>query len=186
MADDSTSQFTLERLNDRVNRLTAESTQRKQTIRNLKAELEKITAERDELSKAKAPPEAEELNRLRTELRTVKHLEGFRGLIGDKELKLNGQVKPERLMALIGYAPESDDFDAKTVKKQIEALKESDPYLFTEADTPSAAEPAGSQKTPDWASRGVPQQPGERVTLTSQHLRDPVFMLTQFQDDAAK
>jgi hypothetical protein len=159
------------RLEASLEQANAESKRRKDEKATLKAELEDMRAL------------AKEAGTLRGELRTIKHREAAKGLYEDKELGLNPKVPVDRLLTILDYKPENDEFSLEAVKEKLSSLKETDAYLFAEK-----TDGAESPKTPvaEWA------RPGERgksntkpVALTPAHLSDPVFM-QQYQNSLSE
>lgn len=189
----------IKRLNDANSKLSAEATRRKEAMRSLCKTLgvkdsndlqtlvkemaqhgtyRDILKDRDTLKSEIATPGElkKQLQAAQSEVRLLKHTREFEALRDDKDLGIRPEVKPERLMSLIGYQPESDDFDAKTVKAAILGLKETDPYLFGSASSEAKSPPT----TPKWAARGASGQSEGSGEITSEQLRDPTFMLSQF------
>ena len=83
--------------------------------------------------------------------------------------------------SLLDYKPVADEFDKKAVKKLLTDLKESDPYLFTEAadNGKGVKGKAVSQEVSGlggaWG-RGSQPNPMETEVLSDENLRDPQFM----------
>lgn len=192
----STLRSEIDRLNSRLTQAASESTRRKETLRGVcqalgvanNAELgqvvaelraaggyKAVAAEREKLKTASQPGELQsQLEEARGQLRQLKHREGLKGLYGDKDLGLNPNVPVERLETILGYKPDSDDFDARAVREKVAALKTSDPYLFG-SDATSQAQSA--QPLP-WGGRGASGQPVSGPVLTEAQLRDPLYMLS--------
>jgi hypothetical protein len=134
----------------------------------------KLATEVEQLRKATP----EQLKREHAEavgkLRTLAHRDGIKALYGD--LGINPQVPVERLMGVMNYLPDGDQFDAEAVKGKIAALKTSDPYLFgTGATAGDQSQPA----PPAWAGRGASGQSAPGANFTEAQLRDPEFMLRE-------
>lgn len=153
-------------------------------LRSVVADVERRGGLQKLLKAADNPSELQKrLDQATAEVRQLKHGREFDKLVADPQLKLAKGVTSERLMQLIGYQPDSDEFDARAVREKIAALAKTDAYLFTAEGQPAQSQGSGGV-TPTWAARGASEQPatpGE--TLTSAHLRDPAFMLTQFGRD---
>ena len=203
MADDAASvslQREIERLNARITQLSGENARRKGTVRELCAALgvtsgaelqDAVNALRSAGGLAKLRGEVETLrtkanptelqakyDQAVTELRTIKHREGLKGLYADKDLGLNPDVPVERLEAILGLKPEGDAFDAGKAKAAVGELKTkgTDPYLFG----PGRGDDGGGQTQPPapaWGGRGVSGVQSGVRELTVAQLRDPTFML---------
>lgn len=171
-------------------RLVAENTRRKTTNRDLQSKLTAATTDltqtikdRDQLkSKVDKTPASdnEEVEGLRTQVRSYRHRDGLAELAYGKDIGLSKSVPIDRLMRLIDYKPVAEDFDAAAVKKTLLALKETDSYLFGES-----AAGNGRQGTPvsqaitglgSAFGRGSSPGPVEEQVLSEEQLRSPVFM----------
>jgi hypothetical protein len=125
------------------------------------------------------------MDRLRGELRTFKHREGISQLAYSPEVGLNKSVPVDRLMKLIDYKPETDDFNPQSVKQVLVGLKQSDPYLFGEGGTatsPQAPGQGAAALNPSVAAmggalgRGSSPSPFAQSGPTPEQMRDPGFM----------
>lgn len=162
-----------EKLTKQVETATGESTRRKAELKELRTEMEGLRTK------------ASEAETLRGELRLTKHRDGLKSLYSDEELGLNSKIPVEKLMKLIDYKPESDEFDAAAVKEKLAALKESDSYIFVEK---SGEEPVTPQPpAPKWANRGASDAKTVKNTpLTEAQMRDPAYMAAYFKAQSKK
>lgn len=148
--------------------------------RKLSADLDAARARAD----ADPAQVQKDLDAARGELRTLRHRGGFAEIAGDKALGLAPGVSPERLMTLAGWKADADQFDPKAARSAVEALKATDPYLFAAGQTAGGSAPQPGQTPPappEWAARGATGQTVAGAPPTDAQLRDPVYMLTQFQ-----
>jgi hypothetical protein len=125
-----------------------------------------------------------ENEKLRGELRGIKHRTGFEGLYQDKELGLNPAVSPERLMGILGYTADADEFNASAVRARVLKLKESDPYLFGGAGQAGSngngngnGQAQSQAPAPAWLGRGSAAPAEAPLELSVDQMRDPVYML---------
>jgi hypothetical protein len=177
-------------------RLVSENTRRKAANRDLTAKLATASAdltqsnsERDRYkSRAEKNPagDNEELEGLRTTIRSYKHRDGLSELAYGPDIGLNRSVPIDRLMKLIDYKPVADEFDPKAAKQMLIALKDSDAYLFGETAVANGQPPrqghVAAALAPGVAAlgsalgRGSSPSPLEAQALSEEQLRDPVFM----------
>lgn len=169
----STSQVS--RLEASLEQANAESKRRKDEKATLKAELETVKAG------------AAEAETLRGELRKIKHREAAKSLYEDEEIGLNRKVPVDRLLTILDYKPEGEEFNLDAVKEKLASLKETDAYLFAEQ-----TDGAESPKTPaypavaEWAKPGERGKPNTKAVVPTQaHFRDPAYML-DFQNSLAE
>lgn len=195
MADDIESlKAQIQSLTRENQRLVAENTRRKSTNRDLQGKVTTLTAdlttagrERDDFKKkAEANPgkDSKELESLRIENRSYKHRDKLSALAYGKEIGLKKGISIDLVMKSIDWKPETDEFDEKTAKQSMLALKESNPDLF---GAEASGTPAGRNGSPaplnpavaglgSAMGRGTSPGPLENQALEESQLRDPVFM----------
>ncbi len=136
-------------------------------ITRLKHELKQTQAERDRLAlehdalkkeadglrtRADTSITAKEVDRLKTELRGLRHRQEF------DRLALAAGVRPEALADawdLSRYAPEKDEVDAAKLGEVIEAQKQARPYLFATPADPNAPAPKPEPKPAPASGKGA-------------------------------
>lgn len=158
------------RLETSLEQSNAECKRRKEERATLKAEIDDMRTK------------TADYDTVRGELRGIKNREVTKTLYEDDELGLNPKVPVERLLTILGIQAGADDFNPDTLREKLAGMRETDPYLFRDADTNQPVVPVSTQtparEVPRWASRGVSDVSSHTrsIELTESHLRDPVFM----------
>jgi hypothetical protein len=120
---------------------------------------------------------------LESKLRTIVHDGGLKELYQDKALGLNPAVPVDKLKAIMGYAADTDEFDAAAARAKIQALRGTDPYLFASGDQAQVQgqmhQPGNVAGGPQWGGRGNSGTGQQQVEITDAQHRDVRFMLTQ-------
>lgn len=145
-------------------------------------QIQAIETERDELRElAETLPEDVEatINDLQGQLRSIKHRDAWGKVVGDK-LAPNASV--EAVWKLLGYAPDADEIDEKSLQEQVKAALEAHPYLFKPpAQDAGDQTPGGSNGQAAAVSRPSPLANGLASGRGAPEMAPAKFRMTHSQ-----
>lgn len=161
----------LARFRVKAERYRAQLESLKRDMEELKGKLEATEREREEFrTKADSSIHAKELERMKSEIRSVKHRHAFEAIA--REAGANPKAIDD-VFAASGWKAETDEVDMDAMKAAVESLKEQKDYYFSGS---SAAESKSVKPAPG-SGKGAPVLGGGPVISEDLAANDPGYAM---------